>query len=197
MEALPVSGFTFESQLIASSACVLAVGAIWCAWRYCTQRNGKMPYATDAGATDADDLQVSGLPYFETRLAVGLLLLVVFFASSETVRQAASSWVAPGALPVALVLGAATLIPFSFNYKFAASGREATASSVEPVLPDSATALLLMKQRRSIFPKVRDAVGLVGRSTLLRSVLPSLHLLYRIPPHELLRTTMALQFLVS
>jgi hypothetical protein len=53
MEALPVSGFTFESQLIASSACVLAVGAIWCAWRYCTQRNGKMPYATDAGATEA------------------------------------------------------------------------------------------------------------------------------------------------
>lgn len=136
---IELRGFTFESQLIATSVCILTFGAVWCAWRCCFERNGKGNLREATSSIP--------LPTTSVMLATVGLLLLVGFASISEVRQ----MIPPGAVPVALVLGAAVLIPFSFT---SLVFREAASNPQVPAIPDIAATTMLIRQRRSIFPKV-------------------------------------------
>jgi len=125
-------GFTFESQLIIFSVLVLILGTLWCAWRCLFERNGStygemFPAKSTWGTV------------------IFVLLAVVVFTNNSEVRQ----MVPPGAFALTLVLGAATLLPFFFT---SLVFRQAS-SNAELRMPDAAATALLIKQRRSVFPK--------------------------------------------
>ena len=142
--------FTFESKIIGTSLAGAVLCAGWWAWRRCTHKNGK------------DTEAATGLKSHNVAAVVSLMLFLVACTYSSTVRQFFSA----DAVPVALVLGAAVLVPLSFTSILSSTE---TADPAKPTLPGTAATALLIKQRRSVFPKDYNGAA-VPRAVIERAL---------------------------
>lgn len=132
-----MAAFTVESKVIALSLAGSAICAGWWTWCNCgRERSGKR----SGSLTSRNEAAV-----------ISLTLFLVACAYSTTVREIISTWTGQmGVVPAIIVLGAAALLPLSFESIFSS---KAPLCPVEPSLPNGAATMLLIKQRRSIFPK--------------------------------------------
>ncbi|KAL1498467.1 hypothetical protein AB1Y20_013792 [Prymnesium parvum] len=148
-----LAAFTVESQLIAASlsAAILCLG--WWAYCRCSRENGKHASASVQRSHEA--------------AVVSLTLFLVSCAYSTTVRNAIAAWAGQLAVvPAVLVLGAAALLPLSFESIFPSA---AASGPVAPLLPSAAATARLIRSRRSVFPKDYNGAS-VPRAAIERAL---------------------------